>query len=222
MLENRWNPTVCAAVLVLFLGLLAVRPSGAAVCEINWNWRDKVVTTVDVNGDGAVDGMDFSVLLSEWGPCLGCAADFDKNDRVDCVDMEFLLGNWGPCDPVEETSCEDIQTLKDALPLCTVVEDWEDLHDLPPHAYCEDEGNVPSFDLDTSGRVDMHDVNIVGCLLNTPGSTPPYADVNLDGTVNGADLGVVAGAVGRICPDPNQDGKIGWPDVYVLIDRWKP
>lgn len=216
MLEKRWNPTVCAA--VLFLGLLAVRPSGAAVCEINWSWRDNVVTTTDVNGDGAVDGMDFGVLLSEWGTCPGCAADFNENDRVDCVDREFLLGNWGRCDPVEDLSCEDIQTLKDAIPLCTVLNEWADLLNLP---YSMD-GNVPSFDLDTSGLVDTHDVNIVHCLLNTSGSTPPYADVNFDGTVNSMDLGLVAGAVGRACPDPNQDGKIGWPDVYVLIDRWKP
>ena len=29
----------------------------------------------DTNGDGIVDSADLGALLSEWGPCAGCAAD---------------------------------------------------------------------------------------------------------------------------------------------------
>lgn len=215
MFERRWKLTVCGAALLM--RVLAAGPAGAVVCEIDWTPQDNIVTTTDLNGDGSVDGADLGVLLGQWGDCPGCLANFNEDREVDCVDREFLLGNWGECvDAAQETGCEDVETLEEALPLCTILGDWEDLHG--PHVY----GNVPSFDLDTSGMVDMHDVNIVNCLFGPARPTPPHADVNLDGIVNGADLGLVLGAVGQACPDPNQDGKIGWPDIYVLIERWKP
>ena len=232
MLEKRWNPTACAA--VLFLGLLAAGPAGAVVCAINWDPKDNLFTTTDLNGDGSVNGMDLGVLLGAWGDCpdpeldgdpdTDCPADFNQDGKVGCIDQEFLLGNWGRCEGlVTEAGCEDVQALKDALPLCTVLGDWEELHALADgHEYGNEDGNVPSFDLDSSGLVDLHDVNIINCLLADSEAAPPYGDVNLDGTLDGADLGLVLGAVGQACPDPNQDGQIGWPDLYVLIESWKP
>ena len=46
------------------------------------------------NGAGAVNGADRGLLLTEWGPCRGCAADFDQNGNVDGDDLGSLLGSW--------------------------------------------------------------------------------------------------------------------------------
>jgi hypothetical protein len=64
-----------------------------------------IVTTIDVpcpadlNGDGAVDGVDLGALLGAWGPCpsAACPADFNADGAVDGIDLGFLLGAWGPC-----------------------------------------------------------------------------------------------------------------------------
>jgi hypothetical protein len=34
------------------------------------------------------------VLLSQWGPCAGCSADFDGNGMVDGADLGVLLSCW--------------------------------------------------------------------------------------------------------------------------------
>ncbi|MBM4112389.1 MAG: DUF3459 domain-containing protein [Phycisphaerae bacterium] len=50
----------------------------------------------DLNNDGVVDGDDLGSLLGQWGPCQGCAADFDGSGSVDGNDLGTLLGAWGP------------------------------------------------------------------------------------------------------------------------------
>ena len=48
----------------------------------------------DLTGDGFVNGEDLAILLTNWGSCPGCAADFDGSDGVDGADLAFLLTNW--------------------------------------------------------------------------------------------------------------------------------
>jgi hypothetical protein len=46
----------------------------------------------DLNGDGAVDGVDLAILLSQWaGPG---SADIDMSGVVDGIDLAFLLARW--------------------------------------------------------------------------------------------------------------------------------
>ena len=47
----------------------------------------------DLNGDGAVNGADLGILLSDWG--LSGPADLDGNGIVGGSDLAILLGNWG-------------------------------------------------------------------------------------------------------------------------------
>ncbi|MDA1007566.1 MAG: hypothetical protein O2800_00990 [Planctomycetota bacterium] len=49
----------------------------------------------DVDGNGAVDGLDLALLLSNWGG--SAAADFDCSGTVDGSDLTALLGGWGAC-----------------------------------------------------------------------------------------------------------------------------
>lgn len=47
----------------------------------------------DLDGSGAVDAADLSLLLSNWGnPGVG---DIDGSGLVDAADLSFLLANWG-------------------------------------------------------------------------------------------------------------------------------
>lgn len=51
----------------------------------------------DLTGDGAVNGADLGILLSEWGPCDDCddcPADLDGNCAVNGADLGILLSNW--------------------------------------------------------------------------------------------------------------------------------
>jgi len=53
----------------------------------------------DLNGDAAIDTVDFLGLLAAWGPNPGHPADLDGNGVVDTIDYLMLLGGWGgtPC-----------------------------------------------------------------------------------------------------------------------------
>jgi len=51
----------------------------------------------DLNGDGAVDGIDLGALLGAWGECAGCDADLNADGTVDGIDLGGLLGGWGEC-----------------------------------------------------------------------------------------------------------------------------
>ncbi|HUB93943.1 MAG TPA: polysaccharide deacetylase family protein [Verrucomicrobiae bacterium] len=50
----------------------------------------------DINGDGKVDALDLSVLLSNWGKTGATAAQGDLNGdgTVDALDLSILLTNW--------------------------------------------------------------------------------------------------------------------------------
>lgn len=52
----------------------------------------------DLNGDGQVDGADFGLLLSAFGPCSrACPADLNESGAVDGADIGLLLALWGEC-----------------------------------------------------------------------------------------------------------------------------
>lgn len=48
----------------------------------------------DINGDGAVNGVDLAILLSQWGG--PGPADLDLSGMVDGIDLGFLLAQWTP------------------------------------------------------------------------------------------------------------------------------
>jgi len=50
--------------------------------------------TVDLNGDGVIDGADLAIVLGSWGACAGCPADLNGDGVVDGADLAFILGNW--------------------------------------------------------------------------------------------------------------------------------
>ena len=224
MIERRWKLMGCAAALLV--GLLAARPAMAlgTVCSVDWD-DDGTLSSADLNGDGMVDGVDLGLLLTQWGACPRCASDFNGDGQVGCLDKEYLLGNWGPC-PQKELDCTDVGLLSNSLGSCTDgPKDWpeepEDLHELPE--ICLKEGytfECPSFDVNNDGIVDGDDLNLVTCLLEPSSESLPLVDFDGSGTVDQADLDKVEGALGEICNDIDQNGKIGWPDVYILIGRW--
>jgi hypothetical protein len=51
----------------------------------------------DLNGDGAVNGVDLAIVLNNWGSCAtaNCPADIDRDGLVNGVDLAIVLGNWG-------------------------------------------------------------------------------------------------------------------------------
>jgi len=51
----------------------------------------------DINGDGAVNGEDLSIVLGFWGPCNDpgdCPADIDGDGSVTGSDLSIILGQW--------------------------------------------------------------------------------------------------------------------------------
>jgi len=50
----------------------------------------------DINGDGKVDALDLSILLSNWGKASATAAQGNLNSdgSVDALDLSMLLTNW--------------------------------------------------------------------------------------------------------------------------------
>ena len=48
----------------------------------------------DVNGDGSVNVIDLSLLLSKWGTNY-TAADFNHDGTVNVIDLSQLLSHWG-------------------------------------------------------------------------------------------------------------------------------
>lgn len=52
-----------------------------------------VSNPADINGDGAVNGLDLTVLLGAWGSGAP-AADIDDNGIVDGLDLSQLLAAW--------------------------------------------------------------------------------------------------------------------------------
>ena len=51
-------------------------------------------TPADLNGDGAVDGMDIAEVLASWGACAQCPADFNGDGVVNGGDFALILTAW--------------------------------------------------------------------------------------------------------------------------------
>ena len=56
----------------------------------------------DLNGDGVVQSLDITALLSDWGgpPSDAIASDIDGSGIVDARDLAWLINAWGPCPQV--------------------------------------------------------------------------------------------------------------------------
>jgi hypothetical protein len=50
----------------------------------------------DVNGSGAVDAADLSLLLAAWGTA-DADADVNNDGTVNAADLSLLLDTWGAC-----------------------------------------------------------------------------------------------------------------------------
>lgn len=48
----------------------------------------------DLNGDGAVNGADLGILLSQWGAAAGATADLNGDGTVNGSDLGILLSGW--------------------------------------------------------------------------------------------------------------------------------
>jgi len=48
----------------------------------------------DLTGDGIVGIDDLLIVISLWGPCDGCDADFDNNGDVGIDDLLVVIANW--------------------------------------------------------------------------------------------------------------------------------
>lgn len=51
----------------------------------------------DLDSSSSVDAGDVSLLLLEFGPCVGCPSDLDGNGSIDAGDVSILLLDFGPC-----------------------------------------------------------------------------------------------------------------------------
>lgn len=54
---------------------------------------DQCAAAGDLNGDGAVNGGDVTIILGAWGPG-GPPADVTGDGTVDGADIAWILGNW--------------------------------------------------------------------------------------------------------------------------------
>lgn len=61
-----------------------------------WGCKEAKLIPADLNHDGVVDGLDFAMLLSDWGPCAGCDADLTRDGIVNGFDLAIVLAAWGP------------------------------------------------------------------------------------------------------------------------------
>ncbi len=55
--------------------------------------------------------------MAAWGPNPGHPADFDGNGAVDVVDFLMLLANWGPCgsQQAQALTDEEIKIIQESL-----------------------------------------------------------------------------------------------------------
>ena len=58
-------------------------------------WQLVFTSPVQSHGDGTVGFGDLVLLLSSFGPCDNCPADFNGNSAVDFEDVVRLLSAWG-------------------------------------------------------------------------------------------------------------------------------
>ena len=54
---------------------------------------------MDLNGDGAVNAADLSLLLGAWGTAGEHPADLNGDLLINAGDLALLLGAWDGCAP---------------------------------------------------------------------------------------------------------------------------
>lgn len=89
-LQEAWDlATVCGETIIVGFG---TDSSGATR---GWRvvLRDVVPTSPDLTHDGAVDGADLGLLLSNWGTSLPCG-DLNDDGVIDGADLGLLLSAW--------------------------------------------------------------------------------------------------------------------------------
>ena len=69
--------------------------SGAANDENGNGVPDSCEIQGDLNGDGAVDAADVTILLDNWGATGPNIADLNDDGFVGASDFSLLLNNWG-------------------------------------------------------------------------------------------------------------------------------
>ena len=76
---------------IVAIGVLA----GIGVVTSFVYFNSAVVRAVgpDLNNDGAVNGVDLSILLNQWG--TAGSADLNNDGAVNGADLSILLGAWG-------------------------------------------------------------------------------------------------------------------------------
>ncbi|MDF2460959.1 MAG: Dockerin type domain [Candidatus Saccharibacteria bacterium] len=80
------------AIAVMLAAFLAAGFAGA----LWFATRAAYSATSDLNSDGKVDVMDFSILLSNWSKTAsGLKGDLDGNGTVNIIDLSTLLSHWG-------------------------------------------------------------------------------------------------------------------------------
>ena len=169
--------------------------------------------TQNWNGDTAQDYLDptqweITALFGTTYTTLGSAlfvwadtgfnakfGDFDSDDTVGAVDLDAMTSTLATLDG----------TPKDADGVVNEVVV------LPNFAR-----NFNVFDMDYDGRIDGDDVNLHQ-------SIAPPGDLNGDGVVDGADLGLLLGAWGsttNAAADLSDDGVVDGADLGLLLGSW--
>jgi formylglycine-generating enzyme required for sulfatase activity len=65
-----------------------------------FSWTDALANPPcpsDLDGSRIVDTADLSLLLLDFGACVGCTSDLDGSGEVDATDTSLLLLDLGPC-----------------------------------------------------------------------------------------------------------------------------
>ncbi|MSR45405.1 MAG: VCBS repeat-containing protein, partial [Phycisphaerales bacterium] len=97
-LSSAVNPGQAFRLRVSISDLLTASTLEAGFDDLLITRQDCVVSNpcpADVSDDGAIDGVDLTMVLSGWG--TGGASDVDGDGNTNGVDLASVLGGWGPC-----------------------------------------------------------------------------------------------------------------------------
>lgn len=178
----------------------------------------------DVNGDGFEDVAvangatpNGAILLGNGTGTLGTAVTYPVDPQVVATDLMDLDGD-GDLDWGLSSFGGDWRVLRNGGggTFTTLLE-----FDAPLAASC-----ILPTDLDNDGDIDLVlvDENADIIKLVTNSGTAKVGDINLDGTVDGADLAILLGqwsSVGTLLSaDLNGDGTVGGVDLGMLLGGW--
>ena len=86
--------------LLLRLGSWSNNETGSGILSVSClgDECEQETCPKDYNQDGEVNGLDFGLFLTKWGPCQGCPEDINLDGVVNGIDVGLFLVDWGPCD----------------------------------------------------------------------------------------------------------------------------